>query len=249
EAELAKEKGYHLGLLSLTALKGRSTDELLAHARQVAEVIEVMGFYLQPALSEMVLPREFWARFVEIPNVRAIKIAPFNRYHSLDVLEAVAGSGRCDEIALYTGNDDNILVDLLTRHTFSVGGEPACVLMAGGLLGQWACWTKRAVDHLETVKALRAAEAPVPPEMLALACQLTLANRAIFDPGHDFAGCIPGILYVLQQQGLVDRVVSLDPHERLSPGQTEEIDRIVRDYPHLTDDEFVKANRDAWLAP
>jgi len=249
EAELAREMGYHLGLLSLTALKGRSTDELLDHARQVADVIEVMGFYLQPTLSEMVLSREFWGRFVEIPNVRAIKIAPFNRYQSLDVLEAVARSGRSAEIALYTGNDDNILVDLLTRHTFCVGGEPVCVPMAGGLLGQWACWTKRAVEHLETVKALRAADVPVPQEMLALAGQLTLANRAIFDPSHDFVGCIPGILYVLQQQGLVERVVSLDPRERLSPGQIDEIDRIIRDYPHLNDDEFVRANRDAWLAP
>jgi len=249
EAELARQMGYHLGLLSLTALKGQSIDELLDHVRQVAEVIEVMGFYLQPALSEMVLPRQFWERFCEIPNVRAIKIAPFNRYQSLDVLEAVARSGRSAEIALYTGNDDNILVDLLTRHIFCVGGEPVCVPMAGGLLGQWACWTKRAVEHLQTVKALRAAEAPVPQDLLALAGQLTLANRAIFDPGHDFAGCIPGILYVLQQQRLVDQVVSLDPHERLSPGQIDEIDRIIRDYPHLTDDEFVQANRDAWLAP
>jgi len=249
EAELAREKGYHLGLLSLTALKGQSTDELLDHTRQVADVIPVMGFYLQPTLSRMVLPREFWSRFVEIPNVRAIKIAPFNRYQSLDVLEAVAGSGRSGEIALYTGNDDNILVDLLTRHTFCAGGEQARVEVAGGLLGQWACWTKRAVEHLETVQTLRAADAPVSQELLTLAGQLTLANRAIFDPGHDFVGCISGILYVLQQQGLVDRVMSLDPHERLSPGQTEEIDRVVRDYPHLTDDEFVRANRDGWLAP
>jgi len=240
---------YHLGLLSLTALKGQSTDELLDHTRQVADVIPVMGFYLQPTLSRMVLPREFWSRFVEIPNVRAIKIAPFNRYQSLDVLEAVAGSGRSGEIALYTGNDDNILVDLLTRHTFCAGGEQVCVQVAGGLLGQWACWTKRAVEHLETVQTLRAADAPVSQELLTLAGQLTLANRAIFDPGNDFAGCISGILYVLQQQGLVDRVMSLDPHERLSPGQTEEIDRVVRDYPHLTDDEFVRANRDGWLAP
>jgi len=249
EAELAQQMGYHLGLLSLTALKGKSTDELLGHTRQVADVIPIMGFYLQPAISRMVLPREFWGRFVEIPNVRAIKIAPFNRYQSLDVLEAVACSGRSAEIALYTGNDDNILVDLLTRHTFAVGGEQVCVPVAGGLLGQWACWTKRAVEHLETVQKLRAADAPVPQELLALAGQLTLANRAIFDPGNDFAGCISGILHVLKQQGLVDRVVSLDPHDRLSPGQTEEIDRIIRDYPHLTDDEFVKANLDRWLAP
>ena len=249
EAELAREMGYHLGLLSLTALQGRSTDELLAHTRQVADVIDVMGFYLQPALSEMVLPSEFWQRFVEIPNVRAIKIAPFNRYYSLDVLEAVACSGRREEIALYTGNDDNILVDLLTQHTFCVDGRQVPIRIAGGLLGQWACWTRRAVEHLETVKSLWAAEAPVPQELLALAGQLTLANRAIFDPAHDFAGCLSGILYVLKRQGLIEHIATLDPRDRLSPGQTDEIDRIIRDYPHLTDDEFVKANLDRWLSP
>jgi dihydrodipicolinate synthase/N-acetylneuraminate lyase len=248
EARLAVQLGYDLGLLSLTALRGKSIDELIDHAKQVADVIPIMGFYLQSTISHMVLPKEFWARLVEIPNVRAIKIAPFNRYQTLDVLEAVAESGRGNEIALYTGNDDNIIVDLLTSYVFRAQGHDVQFRIVGGLLGQWACWTKRAAENLETVHKIHKAGGPVPPEMLTLAAQLTLANKAIFDADNGFAGCIPGISYILKRQGLMSHVGALDPADRLSPGQAEQIDQIIRQYPHLTDDEFVRANLDAWLA-
>jgi len=249
EAELAVELGYHLGLLSLTALRGKSMDELIAHARQVAEVIPVMGFYLQSTISRMVLPGEFWSRLVEIPNVQAIKIAPFNRYQTLDVLDAVARSGRRDEIALYTGNDDNIIIDLLTPHVFHTERGEVSLQIVGGLLGQWACWTKRAVEHLSAIREIRKASKPIPQEILTLAGRMTLANKAIFDADNSFAGCIPGISYVLRRQGLMSHIGVLDPADALSPGQTDKIDRIIREYPHLTDDEFVRANLDKWLSP
>jgi hypothetical protein len=249
EAQLAVGLGYHLGLLSLTALRGKSIDALIDHARQVAEVIPLMGFYLQSTISHMVLPKEFWSRLVEIPNVRAIKIAPFNRYQTLDVLEAVAQSGRRDEIALYTGNDDNIIVDLLTPYAFRTDAGEVSLRVVGGLLGQWACWTRRAVEHLKTIHELRSTDGAAARKLLTTAAQLTLANKAIFDADNSFAGCIPGISYVLQRQGLMSHLGTLDPADRLSPGQTEAIDTIIRRYPHLTDDEFVQANLDTWLAP
>ncbi|HNS22335.1 MAG TPA: dihydrodipicolinate synthase family protein [Sedimentisphaerales bacterium] len=249
EARLADDLGYHLGLLSLTALRGKSIDDLIEHARQVAEVIPIMGFYLQSTISGMTLPKEFWSRLVEIPNVRAVKIAPFNRYQTLDVLEAVAQSGRKDDIALYTGNDDNILLDLATRYVFRTQQGDVALGMAGGLLGQWACWTKRAVEHLARIKEIRRKDSSIPMDLLTLAGQMTLANKAIFDADHAFAGCIPGISYVLKCQGLMDHIRMLDPADRLSTGQTEQIDEIMRHYPHLTDDEFVAANLETWLAP
>jgi len=247
EAELALELGYDIGLLSLTALKGKSIADLIEHAERIAQVIPVMGFYLQSAISGMILPREFWSSFVEIPNVVAIKIAPFHRYQTLDVLEAVAWSGRAGQIALYTGNDDNIIADLLTRHTFAVERRDVNIQIVGGLLGQWACWTKRAVECLEAIRSIRAKNAPVPPTLLTLASQLTLANKAIFDADHNFAGCIPGISYVLKRQGLLANTATLDPHERLSRGQAEKIDDIIKSYPYLTDDEFVKTHLEKWL--
>ena len=247
EAELAVELGYDIGLLSLTALKGKPIPELIEHAQRIAQVIPVMGFYLQSAISGMTLPGEFWSRFVEIPNVVGIKIAPFHRYQTLDVLEAVALSDRAEEIALYTGNDDNILPDLLTRHTFVVEGNEVSVHIVGGLLGQWACWTRRAVELLEDIRAIRDENSPVPAELLTLASQLTLANKAIFDADNNFTGCIPGISYVLKRQGLLVNTNALDPHERLSPGQAERIDSIIENYPHLTDDAFVQANLQEWM--
>ena len=248
EAELARDLGYHLGLLSLTALRGKSVNELIDHARQVAKVIPIMGFYLQEVISQMVLGAEFWRKFVEIEGVLAIKIAPFNRYQTLDVLEAVAYSGRADEIALYTGNDDNIIADLLTQYEFNVDGRTVSLQIVGGLLGQWACWTKRAVEHLARIKKIRETKMQVPQEMLTLASQLTLANKAIFDADNHFAGCIPGISYVLKRQGLVEEVRTLDENECLSPGQAEKIDKIIENYPQLTDDDFVKENLDVWLS-
>ena len=249
EARLARDLGYHLGLLSLTALRGKSTDELVDHAREVAQIIPVMGFYLQEVISRMVLPIEFWQKLVEIPNVMAIKISPFNRYQTLDVLEAVAHSGRAGEVALYTGNDDNIIYDLLTQYEFNVNGRLVSLHIVGGLLGQWACWTKRAVEYLARIKSIRGSNTTVPQKMLTLANQLTLANKAIFDADNHFAGCIPGISYVLKQQGLLEELGTLNPDEQLSPGQAGKIDRIRRDYPHLTDDDFVRDNLHKWLLP
>ena len=248
EAHLARKLGYHIGLLSLTALKGKSIDKLIDHSRQVAEAIPIMGFYLQQTISQMILPAEFWQKFVTIPNVLAIKIAPFNRYQTLDVLEVVAHSGRADEIALYTGNDDNIIVDLLTQHEFNVNGRKISLRIAGGLLGQWACWTKKADEQLVRIKEIRENSTPIPNDLLTLAGQLTLANKAIFDAENQFSGCISGISYVLQRQGLLEEIITLDPAERLSDGQAESIDRIIRDYPHLTDDDFVKENLHKWLS-
>ena len=248
EAHIARQLGYHLGLLSLTALKGKSIDELIDHSSQVAEIIPIMGFYLQETISQMTLPGEFWQTFVTIPNVLGIKIAPFNRYQSLDVLEAVARSGRADEIALYTGNDDNIILDLLTRHEFNIGGRSVSLQIVGGLLGQWACWTKKAVEHLARIKEIRENKTPVPHDLLTLAGQLTLANKAIFDAENQFRGCISGISYVLKRQGLLKEINTLDSKERLSPGQAKNIERIIRDYSHLTDDDFVKENLHEWLS-
>jgi len=230
EAELAASLGYHAALLSLGALRDATVAELLEHSRAVASVIPVIGFYLQPSVGGRLLPYEFWRQFAEIENVIAIKIAPFNRYQTLDVLRGVIESGRADEIALYTGNDDNILLDLLT--TFDFGGKR--IQFTGGLLGHWAVWTKAAVGHLKRVKEIRASGGPIPAEMLTLAQQITESNAAIFDPSHAFHGCIPGIHEVLRRQGLLEGRWCLDPHEELSPGQMEEIDRIYRIYPHLT---------------
>lgn len=264
EAESARKLGYHLGLLSLAALKEKSIDELIDHSRQVAQIIPIMGFYLQEVISQMALPAEFWRKFIEIPNVLAIKIAPFNRYQTLDVLEAVACSDRSEEIALYTGNDDNIIVDLLTRYEFNVNGRAVSLQIVGGLLGQWACWTKRAVEYLARIKEIREAKMQIPQsqgsregrplaghlsvDVLTLASHLTLANKAIFDADNHFAGCIPGILYVLKRQGLLEKLQTLEPHEQLSPGQAEKIEQIIENYPELCDDDFVKENLDVWLS-
>ncbi|MHC4226212.1 MAG: dihydrodipicolinate synthase family protein [Planctomycetota bacterium] len=247
EAQLARELGYHLGLLSLTALKGRSVDELIDHCEKVAGVIPVMGFYLQEAISRMKLPAEFWRRFISIPNVHAVKIAPFNRYQTLDVLEAVAYSGRSGDIALYTGNDDNILLDLLTRYEFRVEGRKVLLRIVGGLLGQWACWTKKAVKYLTRVQTMWRTKKHIPHKFITLAGQLTLANRAIFDAENHFEGCIPGISYVLKRQGFIEELRTLNPGEQLSPGQADKIDQVIRNYPHLTDDDFVKKNIHTWL--
>jgi dihydrodipicolinate synthase/N-acetylneuraminate lyase len=238
EAELAARSGYHAGLLSLAALRHASVAELVEDARAVASVIPVFGFYLQPAVGGRVLPYEFWRRFAEIENVVAIKIAPFNRYQTLDVLRAVAESGRADEIALYTGNDDSIVVDLLTPFRF--GGRT--VRIAGGLLGHWAVWTRRAVELLDCIH-----EEPEYKGWLTRAAEVTDSNAAFFDTANQFAGCIAGLHEVLRRQGLLAGRWCLNPAEDLSPGQMEEIDRVYAAYPHLHDDDFVGQNLDAWL--
>jgi hypothetical protein len=240
EVELAARLGYNAALLSLADLKHETIPQLLEHARAIASVIPIIGFYLQPAVGGRLLSYEFWRQFVEIENVVAIKIAPFNRYQTLDVVRALAQSGRAHEVALYTGNDDNILNDLLTK--FDFGSEP--LRIAGGLLGHWAVWTRSAVSYLALAKQHSDS---VPGELLTLAQQITDANSAIFDPAHNFQGCIPGIHEILRRQGLLEGRWCLDPNEELSPGQSTELDRVCRAYPHLQDDAFVQEHLDEWL--
>ena len=246
EAEMAVDVGYDCGLLSLGALSAATDDTLIEHTREVADRIPVFGFYLQPSVGGRVLSHHFWRRFVEIENVVAIKIAPFNRYQTLDVVRALAESQRSCEIALYTGNDDNIILDLLTPFDFA-GSAASTLRVVGGLLGQWAVWTHTAVRLLEEIRTLVGSDGPVPQRMLHLNTHLTDANSAVFDVAHQFQGCIPGIMEVLRRQGLVASRMCLDPHEQLSPGQAEELERVQRDYPHLTDDGFVQEHLDEWL--
>jgi dihydrodipicolinate synthase/N-acetylneuraminate lyase len=246
EAVLARDYGYHVGLLSLAALKDADDDTLVAHCRTVAQEIPLMGFYLQPAAGGRLLPYPFWRQFVEIPNVVAIKVAPFNRYQTLDVLRAVAESGRGNEIALYTGNDDHIIFDLVTPYVIPTKDGTQKCRFAGGLLGHWACWTRKAVRLLEQCHEVRETAA-VPNALLTLAGQVTDANAALFDAAHQYKGCIAGIHEVLRRQGLMDNLVTLNPDESLSVGQLQEIDRVYERYPHLNDDSFVKEHLDEWF--
>jgi dihydrodipicolinate synthase/N-acetylneuraminate lyase len=246
EGKLAHRLGYHAGLLSLAALRNAGDDALIEHCRSVAREIPLVGFYLQPAVGGRVLSFDFWRRFAEIPNVVAIKIAPFNRYQTLDVVRAVAASSRAGGIALYTGNDDNIVIDLLTPFSIIVERREVRLRIVGGLLGHWACWTRKAVELMERCRGVRA-HALIPSEMLMLAQQITDANAAFFDPRHTFAGSIAGIHEVLRRQGLLANTLCLNPTETLSPGQQEEIDRVYRSYPHLNDDAFVKEHLDEWM--
>ena len=233
EAEWAREHGFHYGLVSLSAWKGASLEECLEHCRRVADVIPLFGFYLQPAVGGVELPYRFWRELCELERLAAIKVAPFDRYRTLDVMRAVADSGRTD-VALYTGNDDNIVADLLQVYPFERDGEVRRVRFVGGLLGQWACWTRRAVELLEQCHAYHRGERDYSlfePWIVGL----TDANAAIFDVAHGYAGCIPGVHEVLRRQGLFEGTWCLDPKEQLSPGQAEEIDRVMRDYPFLVD--------------
>ncbi len=241
ETELAAGLGYDAVLLSLGAWREAPETEILTHCREIAGRLPVFGFYLQPAVGGRPLPYSFWRGFAEIPDVVGIKIAPFSRYQTLDVVRAVADSGRTD-IALYTGNDDSIVMDLLARFRFA-GTERRLV---GGLLGQWAVWTRRAVEMLHALRRLP--DAPVDPAWFRHAAALTDANAAIFDAAHNFAGCIPGIHEVLRRQGLMAGTWCLNPDERLSPGQKEEIDRVLAANPDLADDAFVAEHLDGWLA-
>ncbi|MGH8637498.1 MAG: dihydrodipicolinate synthase family protein [Burkholderiales bacterium] len=249
EAELAVSLGYDGGLLSLAALRDADNAAVLEHCRRVADRIPVVGFYLQPAVGGRVLDRDFWRGFFDIERVVAIKIAPFDRYRTLDVVTALAQSGRRD-IALYTGNDDAIVADLVTPFPGRQGKDSQH--FSGGLLGQWAVWTKRAVELLERCRQVtRHADAASRDEgaldLLALGARLTDANAALFDPAHRFAGCIPGIHEILRRQGLLAGRWCLDPHEELSPGQMDEIERVLRSYPELTDDAFVEEHLHRWM--
>ncbi len=237
EASLLRDLGYHAGLLSLGALRTATEDELIAHCRAVAEVLPIVGFYLQPSVGGRVLPFSFWRRFAEIENVVAIKMAPFNRYQTLDVVRAVIEAGR-DDITLYTGNDDSIVTDLLTPFRFA-GKERRIV---GGLLGHWSVWTQRAVQLLEQCRNAEATS-----DLLRLGIEVTDSNAAFFDAANAYHGCIAGLHEVLRRQGLLEGLWCLDEHESLSRGQMAEIDRVYRAYPHLNDDAFVAAHRDEWL--
>ena len=247
EAELAQSLGYDAGLLSLAALKNSDEDQLLEHCRAVAEILPIIGFYLQPAVGGRVLPYPFWRRFVEIENVIAIKMAPFNRYQTVDVVRAVADAGRQHQVTLYTGNDDNIIADLLTPYTFGMQSDAQTLRIRGGLLGQFCVWTKKAVDLLDTVHAIVDSGMAVPVSLLERNVQLTDANAVIFDAAHGFAGCIPGIHEVLRRQGLLANNLCLNPQEVLSPGQAEELDRVTAAYPWMQDNDFVRENLDKWL--
>jgi dihydrodipicolinate synthase/N-acetylneuraminate lyase len=246
EAELIRGLGYHAALLSLGALKEASEDELLAHCRTVAETMPLVGFYLQPAGGGRALPYSFWRRFAEIENVVAIKIAPFNRYQTIDVIRAVAEAGR-EDIALYTGNDDNIVNDLLTPFRFDVDGKKIERRFAGGLLGHWAVWTKKAVELHAECRRFVELEARVSVEMMRRNIEVTDSNAAFFDAANGFAGCIAGIHEILRRQGLLEGTWCLDPEETFGPGQFAEIDRVCLAYPHLADDDFVAQHRDEWL--
>ena len=248
EAEYAKEQGYDAVLLSTGGLNDYSIDQLLDRAEQVGKVMPIVGFYLQPAVGGRVLPYDYWARLCENPALAAIKAAPFNRYYTLDVVRAAAMSSRNEEITLYTGNDDNIVVDLLTTYRFTMpDGSVREKRFAGGLLGHWSMWTKTVVDMFGMLKAAQNAE-EIPASLLTLAAEITDCNAAFFDTANAFAGCIPGVHEVLRRQGLMEGIWCLNPAETLSPGQAEEIDRVYRMYPHLNDDVFVRQNLEKWLA-
>jgi dihydrodipicolinate synthase/N-acetylneuraminate lyase len=247
EAGIARGIGYHGALLSLAAMKGASEDEIVAHCRAVAEVMPLVGFYLQPAVGGIHLPMTFWRRFAEIDNVVAIKMAPFNRYRTLDVIRGVVAARAEDRVTLYTGNDDHIVLDLLAPFTFMRDGEPVTVRIKGGLLGHWSVWTRAAVNLLHRIHhAVEQGSASA--ELLALDAQVTDCNAALFDVAHDFHGCIAGCHEILRRQGLLQGTWCLDPQEGLSEGQAAELSRVAAEYPHLTDGDFVAQHRERWLA-
>jgi hypothetical protein len=246
EAQLLLDLRYSSGLLSLAALKDASDAELLAHCRTVAEILPIIGFYLQPSVGGRPLSYKFWREFAEIENVVAIKIAPFNRHQTLDVVRAVAESGR--DISLYTGNDDHIVMDLITPFPFNVNGEVVERRIVGGLLGHWAVWTRGAVDLLQQCHSACLAK-EVPRSLMRNSSEVTDCNAAFFDAANNFAGCIAGLHEVLRRQGLLEGSWCLRPEETLSRGQLEEIERVYRAYPHLNDDDFVRKGRDRWLTP
>ena len=247
EAGVARGLGYHAGLLSLAAMQGAGEDELIAHCSAVARVMPLVGFYLQPAVGGIALPASFWQRFATIPNVVAIKIAPFNRYRTLDVLRGVIAARAEERVTLYTGNDDHIVFDLLAPFTFERDGVDVTVRIKGGLLGHWSVWTRRAVELLARIHAAVEAGA-IPADLLALDAQVTDCNSALFDVAHGFQGCIAGCHEILRRQGLLEGIWCLAPSEGLSPGQAHELSRVHDAYPHLHDDAFVAANRARWLA-
>ncbi|MDC0033269.1 dihydrodipicolinate synthase family protein [Alphaproteobacteria bacterium] len=242
EAETARGLGYHAGLLSFAAFKKASEAEIIEHCRTVADILPLVGFYLQLAVGGILLSTDFWRRFAEIENVAAIKIAPFSRYRTLDVVRGVAMARAEGRIALYTGNDDNIVMDLIAPYKIARGSEAVTLRIVGGLLGHWSVWVKGAVDLLRRCK-----EYPPDHRLLTVGGQVTDCNAAFFDVANDFNGCIAGIHEVLRRQGLIEGIWCLDPAAVLSPGQLAEIDRVYREYPDLNDDRFVAENLHRWL--
>jgi dihydrodipicolinate synthase/N-acetylneuraminate lyase len=243
EARIARALGYHAGMLSLAPMKGASIEELIEHCSVVAAEIPLIGFYLQRAVGGIALPMQFWQRFAAIENVVAIKIAPFNRYATLDVVRGVVAARAENRVALYTGNDDHIVLDLAVPFDVKRGGETVRVRIKGGLLGHWSVWTRSAVSLLKRIQ-----EGKVDEDLLALDARVTDCNSAFFDVANDFAGCIPGCHEVLRRQGLFEGTWCLDPNEKLSPGQAQEIDRVYREHGDLADDAFIRANLEKWLA-
>ena len=243
EAAIALAQGYHAGMLSLAPMQGASVDELVAHCSAVAADIPLVGFYLQAAVGGIALPVEFWRRFALIENVIAIKIAPFDRYRTLDVARGVVAARAEDRVTLYTGNDDHIVLDLVAPLAVKRGQEEVRLRIRGGLLGHWSVWTKTAVELLARIQ-----RGPLDEDLLALDARVTDCNSAFFDVAHDFAGCIPGCHEVLRRQGLLEGIWCLDPKETLSPGQSEEIDRVIREHADLADDAFVRENLSRWLS-
>jgi len=247
EADIARGIGYHAGLLSLAAMKSASEDEIVAHCEAVAREIPLVGFYLQPAVGGVILSANFWQRFAAIDNVVAIKIAPFNRYRTLDVLRGVSAAGALDRVTLYTGNDDHILLDLTLPFDLRDNGVTVRTHIRGGLLGHWSVWTQSAIRQFERCKAARN-QPSVPADLLALDARVTDCNSAFFDVANNFHGCIAGCHEVLRRQGLMEGIWCLDPEEGLSPGQIKEIDRVYNEHADLSDDDFVAANLAKWLA-
>lgn len=246
EARIARELGYHVGMISLSALKNSTDEQLVRHCRSIAAEIPIFGFYMQSAVGGRELSSKFWRELACIPNLLGIKIAPFDRYKTLEVVRAVAESGRSNEVSLYTGNDDNIVLDLLTEYEVGAPQHPTRLRIVGGLLGHWACWTQCAVELLQECKATWK-EVDIPSHLLTLASQVTDCNAALFDARNNFHGCVVGIHYALQKQGLLENLNLLDRNIGLTSGQKEEIDRVHQAYPHLHDDDFVRTHLDEWL--
>jgi hypothetical protein len=248
EAELAKRLGYHAVLLGLKAFGDDPNEVIIQHCRTIADVMPLIGFYLQPAVGGRYLDAEFWRAFAEIDNVIGIKVAPFNRYHTLDVFRGVAASGRHKQIALYTGNDDNIVADLLTPVEMPVEQGSVTLRFVGGLLGHWAVWTHNVAQYVSRIKAVADSGEAIPPDLLTLGARVTDCNAAIFDVAHRFEGVIVGMHEILRRQGLLQGVWTLNPKETLKPAQKREIDRVIQLYPELNDDAFVRDHLDEWLA-
>ncbi len=247
QAKLARDLGYDIAIVSMAAFQGALEQEMIYHMKELAKVMPLFGFYLLTGVGGIKLPYSFWRELVEIDEMVGIKIAPFDRYGTIDVARALADSGRIDDITLYTGNDDSIVYDFITPYRFGPEGLSQRVRIRGGLLGQWACWTKRAVELHERLLRVVDGVDPVTPELLTLSAQITDANAALFDPSHNYAGSIPGVNEILRRQGFLEGIWTLKRDEVLSPGQSAEIDRVCTAYPHLTDDDFVSKNLNRWL--